>query len=114
MIVNNYTIEPYANLRGANLRGVNLRGVNMRNCFGNNQEIISLQTIRYDIVYTSRFMQIGCKNYTIRQWFELSDTEIEGMDNGALKWWNKHKEWIKMSIELNPAIDSGSYPLYID
>jgi hypothetical protein len=101
-----------ANLRGANLWRANLSGddlvgANLVGATGNSIHVISLQTSKYPIAYTSDIIQIGCKRYTIDEWFSFSDSQITSMDSGALGWWLKHRDWLRLSIELNPAQPTG-------
>ena len=93
-----------ANLVGATLHGVNLQSANLVSCIGNKKEIKSLQLDTYNIVYTHDRLQIGCKNHGIAEWFNFDDETIDDMDEGALEWWNKYKSYIKLTIELSPAI----------
>jgi hypothetical protein len=95
-----------ANLRCANLRCANLRCANLWNCLGNGKEIKTVQLSRYTVVYTAKALQIGCKNYPITDWFEFDEDTIADMDLMALTWWNKHKNLIKLLLEVSPAIDS--------
>lgn len=114
----------WANLSGANLRGANLRGANLSGAdlswanlrgadlhdadlrwisCGNQQEIITLQTKRWSVVYTSEIMAIGCQSHPISEWWEFSEKTISEMDTHALAWWKKNKGWIRQAIEANPA-----------
>jgi hypothetical protein len=40
-------------------------------------------------------MAIGCKQYSIEEWFNFSDEKIMMMDCYALEWWNNNKSIIK-------------------
>lgn len=98
-----------ANLRGANLRGANLCGADLENnglwdTCGDNRFIKTLINCgKYTITYTKDRIQIGCKNYSIEQWFSFSDDEIYVMDTGALEWWKEVKDWLKETINKFPA-----------
>lgn len=102
-----------ANLRGANLQGVNLWGANLQGvnlqeadlqgAVGNMREVKSIQLDTYTITYTYDRLQIGCKNYSIDEWFNFTDKEIADMDKDALEWGNKYKDVIKTIITLSPA-----------
>jgi Pentapeptide repeats (8 copies) len=97
-----------ANLRGANLsyatlRDATLRDANLNNTIGNNKEIKSLQIGTYLVTYTKKILQIGCKQYTIDQWFKFDDNQIASMDYQALDWWEKTKPLLQMTIDLFPA-----------
>ncbi|QQP86909.1 pentapeptide repeat-containing protein [Entomomonas asaccharolytica] len=98
-----------ANLRGANLCGANLCGANLENnrlwdTCGDNRFIKTLRNCgKYTITYTKDRIQIGCKNYSIEQWRNFSDDEIERMDIGALDWWKEVKDWLFETINKFPA-----------
>lgn len=93
-----------ANLSDADLRGANLSDAKLFGCIGNKEQVKSLRLDKYCITYTKDRLQIGCKNYSIREWFNFTDKQINVMDKGALDWWNKHKNLIKLIIETSPAI----------
>ena len=93
-----------ANMSGANMRGSNIDYVSLFDATGNSVNIITIQLGKYTVNYTHDRMQIGCKNYPIKEWFNFSDEKIESMDNRALDWWNKYKYFIKQAIELTPAL----------
>ena len=90
-----------ANLSDANLIAANLSDAKINNTIGNMREIKSLHLNKYIITFTKYIMAIGCKQYIIEEWFNFNDEQIENMDDGALKWWNKWKEYIKQTIELS-------------
>jgi hypothetical protein len=98
-----------ASLKDANFEEASLKDANFENTIGNNKEIKTLELGIYVINYTSKVIQIGCKNYTIEEWFQFSDGEIDEMDGYALEWWNKHKNILKEKIEKDPALDSNNY-----
>ena len=89
----------YANLTGANLTGADLTFV----AAGNQSHIITIQSTKYRIAYTSQIMAIGCKQYLISEWMEFDDRVIKLMDDGALDWWKVHKPLIMGWIKANPA-----------
>ena len=104
-----------ANLRGANLRGTNLRGANLREAdlrgadlqdadlwstVGNGGEVKSLHCGGYDVAFTHDVLQIGCKRYPIKDWFEFDDETISSMDGGALEWWRKWRPILKQIVEV--------------
>jgi hypothetical protein len=94
-----------ADLRGADLSGANLRSADLRSadlrCTGNMKELRTIQVDRYMIGFTKDILQIGCKTYTIDEWRNFTDEEISKMDEGALDWWNKWKDWIFQAIDLS-------------
>lgn len=92
-----------ADLRGADLHAANLNGVNLWSAVGNKKHVKSLQIEHYDITYTSDIIQIGCQRHKIEDWFEFDDETISKMDEGALEWWLKWKDYIKMTINMSPA-----------
>ena len=94
-------IESNTNLRDANLYGANLRGADLRNCTGNKLELKTLQIDTYSIAFTDAILQIGCKQYTHKEWENFTDDEISKMDLGALDWWKKWKEFVFMAIRLS-------------
>lgn len=93
----------WANLRNANLEGANLKGVCLWETSGDGKYIKTIQITKYTVTYTPDFLQIGCEGYPIKDWFEFDNERISSMDEGALKWWNEYKEYIKLSLKMNPA-----------
>jgi len=94
-----------ANLEGADLSEANLVGADLR-CFGNMKEIRTMQIDTYQIGFTKDYLQIGCKNFTIKEWENFTDEEIANMDKGALEWWTKWKDFIFKAIELSFGADN--------
>ena len=104
-----------ANLRRANLQDTNLRGADMRwadlqgadlqdadlwSTVGNGGEVKSLHCGGYDVAFTHDVLQIGCKRYPIKDWFEFDDEAISSMDGGALEWWRKWRPILKQIVEV--------------
>ena len=99
-----------ANLRGASLWGADLRGVNLQGAdlqdadlwstVGNGGEVKSLHCGGYDVAFTHDVLQIGCKRYPIKDWFEFDDEAISSMDGGALEWWRKWRPILKQIVEV--------------
>ena len=100
-----------ANLKRANLAKANLAGANLAEAYlaeaylagaylerasGNNKEIKTIQTNTWVITYTESVIQIGCKNYTIEEWFDFSDETIKKMDAKALEFWKKWKPILEL------------------
>jgi hypothetical protein len=84
-----------ANLSNTNLYNVNFEGVNLSRAIGNNREVKSLQLGEYLVtILVGVKIHIGCKEYSIEEWENFTDEEIEKMDDEALKWWKKWKEII--------------------
>jgi uncharacterized protein YjbI with pentapeptide repeats len=95
------TYLSWANLSGANLSWANLSGTDLSDATGNNSIIKTIQTGEYIINYTKEIMQIGCKNYSITEWFNFTDDEINDMDGKkALDFWNKWKPILKQIMEI--------------
>ena len=98
-----------ANLRGANLIGANLRDANLEDAnlwdlTGNMDNIKSMFIEKYAIVYTSEYLQIGCKRFRIEEWWGFDDKFIISLDGkSALTFWRKYNDYIKKTIELSPA-----------
>jgi hypothetical protein len=93
----------YVDLRSANLRNANLQGTNLRYAIGNGVNIKSLQITPYDISYTDKMLQIGCKSYSIDKWWKFDDAAISVMDKSALEWWRIWKPILIQIIETSPG-----------
>ena len=85
-----------ADLRGAYLARANLARANLEGASGNNKEIKTIQADLWIINYTESVIQIGCKNYTIEEWFDFSDEIIKKMDAKALEFWKKWKPILEL------------------
>jgi len=96
-----------ADLRGACLTGANLTDVELCDCVGNRKEIKSLQIEYFSITYTSEIIQIGCEQHSFEEWKSFDDGEIDSIDDQALKFWRKWKDWIFKTVEMSPAISTG-------
>jgi len=92
-----------AYLGGANLEDANLEDANLWRTTGDQTYIKNIDTPTYKVCYTSDRLQIGCKNYSFKEWLKFSDQEIEAMDSEALSFWKENKELIFDEIEANPA-----------
>ena len=90
-----------ANLSGADLSGADLSGATLRCAIGNKRELRTLQLDSYSISFTDSVLQIGCKRFTPQEWRDFGDNEISNMDNGALDWWKKWKDFVFKVIELS-------------
>ena len=90
-----------ANLSGAELSDADLRGANLIGAVGNKKELRTMQIETYSISFTKDVLQIGCKRFTIQEWKNFNDEEISNMDNQALSFWNKWKDFIFQAIELS-------------
>ena len=58
---------------------------------------IVLTTDIWQVQISGTIMQIGCKRFTIEQWFAFSDEEIAKMEERALEWW---KKWKSIIVEI--------------
>ena len=67
-------------------------------CCKNFTNPIVLVTDIWRVQIDGEIMQIGCKQFTIEEWFAFSDKEIAKIDAFALKWWKKWKEKIRVLI----------------
>jgi len=90
-------------LSGADLSGANLSGANLIGVVGNMCHIKSLQLEMWSITYTDKVLQIGCQRHSIEEWKQFSDKAINLMDDDALDWWMKWKDYIFKTIELSPC-----------
>ena len=48
----------------------------------------------YHIHLMSNLIRIGCKSYSPNEWNNFTDDEINEMDENALKWWGKKKNFV--------------------
>uniref|UniRef100_UPI00037ECABD pentapeptide repeat-containing protein n=1 Tax=Leptospira santarosai TaxID=28183 RepID=UPI00037ECABD len=92
-----------ADLRGADLRGADLYGANLRDVLGNSDNIKTIQTDRWSVVYSHNAMCIGCEVHSFEKWWNFSDDEIDSMDDNALEFWRKWKSVLRNIIEISPA-----------
>ena len=81
-----------ANLDGANLRGANLGGANLVEDIKIEQIPIQVSTPIYFVSIYDAHMQIGCKFYSLSDWWRFDDRAIAEMDGKrALEFWKKWK-----------------------
>lgn len=87
----------------------NLAGARFWNCSGNRKEIKSFfVSEQYPITYTYTYMQIGCENHAIEDWWNFDDKRIIEMDGKkSLQLWREWKDTIRMIIEKSPATPTG-------
>ncbi len=64
-------------------------------------ELRTMQIDTYGIVFTKDILQIGCERHTIEEWKGFEDLQIEIMDDEALEWWRKWKDFIFQAVELS-------------
>ena len=92
-----------ANLSGAGFSGANLSGAYLQHAVGNLREIRSIHCFERVITYSADRIWIGCKNYTIEEWWDFTDAEISEMSNEALERWTKWKPLLQQVIAAYPA-----------
>ena len=93
-----------ADLRGADLSGADLSGADLRRmASGNNREIRTMQTGEWIIVYTDDMMSIGCRQYSLSEWWSFNDEQIADMDKGALDFWRKWRPILRQIMGLTSA-----------
>jgi uncharacterized protein YjbI with pentapeptide repeats len=94
-----------SNLRNAILINAILSNANLSNAnilaLGNMKELRTMQLDKYTIGFTKDTLQISCKRHSLDEWKSFDDKAIARMDDGALEWWNKWKEFIFQAIELS-------------
>ncbi|MCI4435424.1 MAG: pentapeptide repeat-containing protein [Ignisphaera sp.] len=95
-----------ANLSDAIIKGANLANVYLEGAMGELKYIKSIQCEKYSVVYTFDRIYIGCKNYSIVEWKNFTESEIDKMDVGAFIWWSKWKPIIMQLIEMSPALEN--------
>jgi uncharacterized protein YjbI with pentapeptide repeats len=83
----------FANFKDADFEGVK----------GDGYLIKSMVAGQYPITLIKNILQIGCQQFTIEEWRNKSDFEIQSMDKSSdsLDWWNKHKELVFTFCALN-------------
>jgi len=59
---------------------------------------------KYSVVFTAKYIKIGCKIYSVEKWENFTDDEIKKMDKGALEWWNRWKEFILSTHKKLPEV----------
>ncbi|MDI7165936.1 hypothetical protein [Leptospira santarosai] len=70
---------------------------------GNSDNIKTIQTDLWLVVYSHNAIYIGCKVYSFVEWWNFSDEEIDDMDPNALQFWRKWKDVLRKIIEISPA-----------
>ena len=86
-----------ANLDGANLDGAYLYGANLEGAYlGGDIKIskipIQISSTTYHIIIFDTHMKIGCKFYSLSEWWAFDDRAIAEMDGKrALEFWRKWK-----------------------
>lgn len=88
-----------AELAGANLEGVRI----MMGAIGDGKHIKSLQCGEYPVTYTADMMQIGCGLRPIREWLEMTPSQVEHIEEICPNWWAKWKPILAQIVEASPA-----------
>jgi hypothetical protein len=104
-----YSNLEYAALKGAILENTHIDHANLYNTTGNREEIKTYHLGKYTVNITSKLMQIGRNNHSIKKWFQLKDSEIKKLHPEFLDWWKNFKYIIKRIIEKDPAVDTSNY-----
>ena len=63
---------------------------------------ISIHGLRWLVIISGHMMRIGCQTHSLSTWAGFSDTEIEGMHQDALKFWNEHKVFLLSLAQERP------------
>ena len=103
-----------ADLRGADLSSANLSHASLRDakllCAGNMREIKTLQVDTWRVAYTSTTLQIGCQTHPIEKWRKWNSAAgrkwVDGMDDSALAWADRHLDLILKIIDASPGENS--------
>jgi len=92
--------KEYNNLSRANLSGADLSWAKM---WGEviNKQPIQISGLGWWITIAEKHIQIGCEVHKAEEWFKFKDSRIKLMHKDALKWWKKHKKFIKSAWELH-------------
>ena len=81
-----------ANLGGAYLRGAYLVGANLEGDIKISKIPIQISTTTYHIIVFDAHMMIGCKFYSLVEWWGFDNRAIAEMDGkAALEFWRKWK-----------------------
>ena len=89
-----------ASLSEADLSRASLSRADLYGCIGNMIELCSMQIETYSIAFTKDILQIGCKRYSHKEWFDFRTDIIDEMDINAIVFWEKYKDFIFKAIEL--------------
>ena len=87
-----------AELRGADLSGADLRGADLSGAKLNGEILsvvpVSVMNLKWDILITEKFMQIGCQRHTHEEWAEFSSDQISEMHSDASEFWQQNRDWL--------------------
>ena len=98
------------NFNDADLRGTDLRRTDIRRCsivdtVGNTSQIISTHIESWNISATRYALAVGCEQHEWKEWQSFTDEEINDMDNNALEFWKKWKNFIFEMKRLKWGVD---------
>ena len=96
-----YTDLRYAKLHDTDLSYTDLSYTDLHDAICNNREVKTIQTGKYIVnIINDIDIQIGCKRFSIEDWFDFTDRDILLIDGkGALNWWKKWKPILKAIIK---------------
>ena len=92
-------------LRGADLRGADLRGADLRladlnrtrisYCIGNNNEILTVQTGSFIVVYVpkQRRLAVGCIEKTVGEWLNMTRPDLDKLDRFDSEAYVFYSDW---------------------
>ncbi len=89
-----------SDLRRAHMYGALLDGADLTSAVGNGREVKSIHIGRYDVVWTAKFVWIGCRMDTVEGWESLDEDELSIGDRGL---WRTHGAWILETVRRFPA-----------
>lgn len=93
-------VEYGANLVGANLYGANLVGANIGNNIIISKQPITVSNTIYPVMIFDAHMKIGCKLYSLAEWWGFDNRAIAEMDGKqALEFWGKWKPALQAICE---------------
>lgn len=85
-----------ANLDGANLYLANLYGAKIRDAITISKQPISIATTTYRVIIFDSHMRIGCKFFSLEDWWKFDSRTIVEMDGKrALEFWKAWKPALK-------------------
>lgn len=96
-----------ANLRGADLGEADLRGTDLWEAI---DAPIQMQVESWLVHIQGGCLQIGCRYYSVEQWRQFSDEEIERMDEKAMAFWQRHKDWLLACCDAQIAVTKRETP----
>ena len=87
----------WADLRWADLRGAYPTEADLRGAIGNRNQIKTIQTGKYTVVWTKDKIWVGCKSFTLEEWKNKTESEIAEMHSKALDF---YKEWKDILLSM--------------